>query len=58
MSDGDEHEGYVVRDSGCFSYDEFEYHVAKWVRPHHVQTDSFWLSKPIVKNELATQNEP
>ena len=46
-------EGYVVRTVDGFSYDEFAHRVAKWVRPHHVQTDEHWMSAPVVPNGLA-----
>ena len=32
-------EGYVVRLADAFTYQDFTRSVAKWVRPHHVQTD-------------------
>ena len=44
-------EGYVVRDAGEFTLDEFHLRVAKYVRANHVQTDEHWMSKyPIIKN--------
>lgn len=45
-------EGYVVRSSGRFAYTEFGEHVAKWVRPSHVQTDEHWMNRPISPNGL------
>lgn len=35
-------EGFVVRDSGSFQYDEYSTHCAKWVRERHVRTDDSW----------------
>ena len=46
-------EGYVVRTVDGFPYDEFAHRVAKWVRPHHVQTDRHWMSAPVVPNGLS-----
>ena len=50
---GGEQEGYVVRNAEVFSYDNFYWNVAKWVREAHVQTSEFWMSQPIIKNILA-----
>lgn len=46
-------EGYVVRLAGSFAYTHFAQSVAKWVRPHHVQTDQHWMFAEIVPNGLA-----
>lgn len=35
-------EGFVVRSAGSSNYQRFHRHVAKWVRPNHVQTDAAW----------------
>lgn len=45
-------EGYVVRKTKSFHYNDFQKNVAKWVRKGHVQTDQHWMSKPVVKNKL------
>jgi hypothetical protein len=46
-------EGYVVRVAGSFSYRDFRTHVAKWVRPGHVQTTKHWMhGQPLVRNGL------
>lgn len=45
-------EGYVVRTEDGFAEKEFAAHVAKWVRPHHVQTDSHWMSRSPYPNLL------
>ncbi|MGC5328345.1 RNA ligase family protein [Brevibacillus sp. SYSU BS000544] len=47
-----EQEGYVVRVTDRFLYDDFKNSVAKFVRKNHVQTDEHWLSKPVVPNGL------
>lgn len=47
---GLEQEGYVVRICGGFSYDEFQWHVAKFVRARHVQTDENWMYQPVIPN--------
>jgi hypothetical protein len=36
-------EGYVVRTAAEFKYRDFRTHVAKWVRPRHVQTTKHWM---------------
>lgn len=46
-------EGFVVRTTESFEYAHFDKHVAKWVRPNHVQTDEHWKSKTVEKNLLA-----
>ncbi len=40
---GPEREGYVVRNSELYKYDDFPYNIAKWVRKDHVQTGEHWL---------------
>jgi hypothetical protein len=45
-------EGYVVRLADGFAYAEFSSSVAKWVRPHHVQTDQHWMHAQLVPNLL------
>lgn len=46
-------EGYVVRVSDSFSYDNFNKNVAKFVRKNHVQTDEHWMYKDVIPNDLA-----
>lgn len=41
-SRGREVEGFVVRNSESFHYNEFEKNVAKFVRHNHVKTDEHW----------------
>ena len=50
-------EGFVVRNSEQFHYDNFAQNMAKWVRPHHVQSDKHWMYQEVVPNQLATINE-
>ncbi|WP_424215235.1 RNA ligase family protein [Streptomyces sp. BI20] len=45
-------EGYVVRVVEGFDRAEFGRRVAKWVRPHHVTTDTHWMYAPVVPNGL------
>jgi len=51
---GDPMEGYVVRVADKIKYAEWTQLTAKWVRPHHVQTDEHWTRQAIVKNEVET----
>ena len=39
---GQDIEGFVVRDANDFPTSEFQKHVAKYVRANHVQTDKHW----------------
>ncbi|MCU7822083.1 RNA ligase family protein [Kitasatospora sp. DSM 101779] len=50
--DTEQVEGYVVRTVGGFPRAEFGQRVAKWVRPHHVQTDTHWMHAAVVENGL------
>lgn len=45
-------EGYVVRMSSHFSFENYSKCVGKYVRPNHVQTDEHWMNKPIELNKL------
>jgi len=49
---GDTCEGYVVRISDSFPYQDFAQHVAKFVRPRHVQTSQHWMKQPLTPNTL------
>lgn len=51
-------EGYVVRTVAGFGYAAFGAHVAKWVRPDHVQTQQHWMHAPVVWNELGPDALP
>jgi hypothetical protein len=46
------HEGVVARIDYPFHYGQFSDHIAKYVRPNHVQTDEHWSQEDIVKNKL------
>lgn len=48
----DGHEGYVIRTYGSFNYENFNSHVAKYVRKNHVQTDQHWMSQKLIPNKL------
>jgi hypothetical protein len=54
--DLDKQEGYVVRTSEGFSYENFQKHVAKWVRKDHIQTDQHWMHTEIIPNQLKYSN--
>ena len=45
-------EGYVVRATKGFHYDEFARYCAKFVRKNHVQSPHNWLTKEVVPNLL------
>ena len=45
-------EGFVVRVADSFNYNEFDTHVAKWVRAGHVQTDKHWMYQTVQPNKL------
>lgn len=46
-------EGYVVRDAGGFTRDDFGARVAKWVRPNHVAPGgTHWMLASVVPNGL------
>lgn len=50
--DTDTQEGFVVRNSDCFNYDDFNTNVAKWVREKHVQTDQHWMHSSVIPNKI------
>lgn len=50
-------EGFVVRNSNGFHYDDFGENLAKWVRPSHVQTDEHWMFNKITPNGLKDGNK-
>jgi len=49
-----EAEGYVVRRTCPFGHHDFKSCCAKYVRPKHVQTDSNWMTRQVVRNLLKT----
>lgn len=48
-------EGYVVRLADDISYKDYRRSYAKCVRQGHVQTDEFWMTKPVVANGLRSK---
>lgn len=48
----DDLEGYVIRVTGSIPYKDYRRSTAKVVRKGHVQTDEFWMNKPVVLNKL------
>jgi hypothetical protein len=49
-------EGYVVRPSSLFSYQDFGRLVGKYVRENHVQTTSNWLHKEVEYNGIKSHD--
>ena len=49
---GGSQEGYVVRLADGFLRKDFPKSIAKFVRKGHVQTNSHWMDKPVVPNDL------
>ena len=45
-------EGFVIRNTQSFLYDDFGMNVAKWVRPAHVTTQDHWMHSEIKANGL------
>jgi hypothetical protein len=45
-------EGYVVRLTNSFPYDNFGQSVAKFVRKSHVTTDQHWMEREPIPNLL------
>lgn len=46
-------EGYVLRIADAFPMNEFQFKVAKFVRPNHVQTARHWLiGAPVIQNHM------
>jgi len=46
-----EQEGFVVRNSSEFEFDDFDKNMAKFVRKNHVQTSQHWMSQQITQNQ-------
>ena len=47
-------EGVVIRTRNGFAFDDFQSHIAKYVRANHVQTDEHWMHSTVIPNGLAT----
>jgi len=45
-------EGYVIRVTRSFAFQEFDKCLAKFVRKGHVQSEEHWLDLPLVPNRL------
>lgn len=45
-------EGFVVRVTSPFLFDNFSKFVGKWVRKGHVQTDKHWIHSEVIPNGL------
>lgn len=52
----DKQEGYVIRNSGSFHFDDFSENCLKWVRKGHVQTDEHWMFSKIIPNKLKCES--
>ena len=53
--EGNELEGWVIRTTDGFEYQQFRARVAKWVRPDHVRTAKHWFSgQRVERNKLAS----
>jgi len=52
--DTEHQEGYVVRNSDSFHFDDFKYNVAKYVRSNHVNTGDHWMYEQIHCNKLVS----
>jgi hypothetical protein len=54
--DVDNQEGYVIRLSDKFKFEDFDKSVAKWVRKDHITSDKHWMynkiSPNIIKEEI------
>lgn len=48
-------EGFVIRVSDSFMYDDFGQSVAKWVRPDHIQTETHWMHSKMRINQLKSK---
>lgn len=45
-------EGYVVRKTCSFHYNDFSTNVAKFVRENHIQSSEHWMHQIVVPNQL------
>lgn len=50
--DLDKQEGYVVRVTKSFHYNDFKKYVGKMVRENHVNTSNHWMFEKVVPNKL------
>lgn len=50
-------EGYVIRVTKAFHYNDFKKSCAKFVRKGHVQTSTHWMTEKMIPNSLVSENE-
>jgi len=50
--EGNECEGFVLRNCESFHYSKFRNNVGKFVRENHVMTNKHWIKQEIIKNKL------
>jgi hypothetical protein len=50
--EGQEVEGFVMKNIDRFHYDDFGNNIAKYVRKGHVQTDEHWMHQEVIPNKL------
>lgn len=55
--DTEKQEGYVVRTTEGFHYDDFKSCVAKWLRTEHVTTDKHWMHAQVIANGLSNKGD-
>ena len=46
-------EGYVLRLTDAFHYNDFSKSVGKFVRKDHVQSNQHWMTHAVIPNKLA-----
>jgi len=55
--EGQEVEGFVMKNIDRFYYDDFGNNIAKYVRKGHVQTDEHWMHQEVIPNKLKRKGE-
>lgn len=50
-------EGFVIRNSDSFHYNDFYKNAAKYVRENHVISSSHWMNEKIIPNKLRIKND-
>jgi hypothetical protein len=48
---GDEMEGYVVRNANSFNFNDFKGNLGKFVRANHIQSSEHWMYEKMIRNE-------
>ncbi|HDR6551234.1 TPA: 2'-5' RNA ligase, partial [Bacillus thuringiensis] len=46
-------EGYVLRLTDAFHYNDFSKSIGAFVRKDHVQTNQHWMTQAVIQNKLA-----